>query len=402
MLEQLFFITVSVMIFGAIFFKMIKRNDTEYIALLVIEALGIIIDGVGIVLSINANIFLKILTYIMSIIIPIVVLILEYKNIDVINFIKFAQVKFYISTGNLKKAKEILLNIIAKNQNNYSAHKYLATIYEKEGGIRKAIDEYVICIELNKKDYDSYYKVATLLNELEKKDESIEMLYNLLNKKPDYYDATITLGNLLIEKENYKEAVSILTEALKYNPVSFELNYELGIAYTMLNDFQSAKECYEKAAEINSLYYNAKYSLAQIALLYKDLDTAEKYFQETLEDEDLQADSYYELAKISLMRGQKEIAIKYANIAIDIESKRISQKIKKEPLFIPILSKISIPFNLEEKETTNLTQKDLLAKEHLENTSNITMNMGYLNLKKQNKSKEEYEGERGLNTGREN
>ncbi len=389
MLEQLFFISTSVVLFGVIFFKMIKKNETEYIVLLILEALGIIIDGVGIVLNINTNIFLKVLTYIMSIVVPVIVLVLEYKNIDIINIIKFAQVKFYLSTGNLKKAKDILLTIIDKNPNNYSAHKYLAIIYEKEGGIRKAIDEYVRCIEINKKDYDSYYKVALLLNDLEKKDEAIEMLFGLLNKKPDYYNATITLGDLLIETENYKEAVTVFTEALKYRPVDFELNYGLGIAYTMLNDFQSAKECYEKAAELNNLYHNAKYSLAQIALLYKDLDAAEEYFVEALEDEELQADSYYELAKISLMKGRKDIAIKYANIAIDINSKKISEKVKKEPLFIPILSKISIPFNLEEKEDNHkLKEKEILAKEHLENTSDITMNMGYVNLKKKEQTEE--------------
>lgn len=389
MLEQLFFITVSVVIFGIMFYKMIKNNETGYIYLLILGAIGIIIDGIGIVANINTNIFLKILTYIMSIIIPGAVLILEYKNIDIINWIKFAQVKFYLKSGDLKKAKDILLTIIEKNPNNYNAHKFLAEIYEKEGGIRKAIDEYVRCIEINKKDYDSYYKVSLLLNELEKKDEAIEMLYELIEKKPDYYNANITLGNLLIETEKHKEAVTILTEALKYNPTSFDLNYELGIAYTLLNDFKSAKECYEKAAEINSLYYNAKYSLAQIAMLYKELDTAEEYFEQTIVDEELEADSYFELAKIKLMRGEKDTAIKYANIAIDIESKRISEKIKKEPLFIPIMAKISIPFNLEEKEESGkMTKQELMAKEHLENTTDITMNMGYVNFKNK-KEKEE-------------
>ena len=104
---------------------------------------------------------------------------------------------------------------------------------------------------------------------------------------------------------------------------------------------------------------------------------------ETSEDEELEADSYFELAKIKLMKGEKETAIKYANIAIDIESKRISEKIKKEPLFIPIMAKISIPFNLEEKEELGkMTKQELMAKEHLENTTDITMNMGYVNLKK--------------------
>ena len=69
MLEQLFFITMSVTIFGIMFYKMIKKNETGYIYLLILGAMGIIIDGIGIVANINTNIFLKIITYIMSIII---------------------------------------------------------------------------------------------------------------------------------------------------------------------------------------------------------------------------------------------------------------------------------------------------------------------------------------------
>ena len=43
---------------------------------------------------------------------------------------------------------------------------------------------------------------------------------------------------------------------------------------------------------------------------------------------------------------------------------------------------ISIPFNLEEKEEQGkMTKQELMAKEHLENTTDITMNMGYVNLK---------------------
>ena len=385
MLEQLLFLIMSVAIFGILFYKMIKKNETGYIFVLAICALGIIIDGIGIFFNFKSNMFFKIITYLISIIIPGVILVFEKKNIDIINFIKFWQVKMYLAAGDTKKAKEILLAIIEKNPKNYNAHKLLAEMYEKEGGIRKAIDEFVMCIEIDKKDYNSYYKIALLLNELEKKDEAIEMLHSLLDKKPDYQEATITLGDLLIEKEKYKEATSILIEALKYNPTSFDINYELGLAYTMLNDFKSAKECYEKAAELNSLYYNAKYSLAQIALLYKELDVAEEYFEQTLESDELEADSYFELAKIKLMKGQKDAAIKYANIAIDLESKRISEKIKKEPLFIPIMARISIPFNLEEREeASKMTKQELMAKNHLESTTDITANMGYINLKNQN------------------
>ena len=302
--------------------------------------------------------------------------------------------------GNNKKAKQALIDLVTKYPENYNGHKLLAKIYEQEGGMRKAIDEYVLAIDSNKKDYDSYYKVAELLNGLEKQDEAAEMLFNLLNKKPEYYKATELLGEILIKKELYKEAANVYQDALKYNPMSYDLNYNLGIVYTMLNDFQNAKICYEKAAEINSLSYHSKYFLAEIALIYKDIEEAEKYFMQVLDNEELSADAYYELAKVELLKGNKESAIRYANTAIDTDSGKIVPKIKKEPVFIPIIAKISIPFNLEEKEA-KLLEKELKAKEHLEETTEITRNLSNSDIEQmkiRNETKEFEKSEKDLDS----
>ncbi len=387
-IEQFIFTVVSLAIFVYMFFKMIKNNDTSYIVILILEAIGIAINFLGFALFIELNMLLNILKYVFSIVIPGIVIILEKRGMTLIEIMNIARAKMYLAAGNDKKAKEALLNLVSKIPDSYKGHKMLAELYEKEGGMRKSIDEYVQAIDINKKDYESYYKVAELLNHLDKKDEATEMLFNLLSKKPDMYKATELLGDILISKEMYKEAVNVYQEALKYNPVSYEINYNLGIAYTMLNDFQNAKICYEKAAQINSLLYNAKYSLAEIALIYKDLEEAEKRFLETIEEDELSADAYYELAKICLMKGEKETAINYVNTAIDIASKKIVEKVKKEPLFIPIMARISIPFNLEnqEEKETKLTEKEIKAKEHLEEMVDITRHLSYndINLLKKN------------------
>ena len=396
--EQFIFTVISLAIFVYMFFKMIKNNDTSYIVVLILEAVGIALNFLAFALFIELNIFLNILKYVLSIIIPGIVIILEKRGMTLIEMINVTKAKFYLAVGNDKKAKEALLNLVSKVPNSYKGHKMLAELYEKEGGMRKAIDEYVQAIDINKKDYESYYKVAELLNNLDKKDEASEMLMNLLNKKPDMYKATELLGDIFISKEMYKEAVNIYQEALKYNPVSYEINYNLGIAYTMLNDFQNAKICYEKAANINSLLYNAKYSLAEIALIYKDLEEAERRFLEAIEEEELSADGYYELAKIYLIKGDKETAIKYVNTAIDIHSKKIVEKVKKDPLFIPIMARISIPFNLDnqEEKENKLTPKEIKAKEHLEEMVDITRHLSYndINLLKKN-AKEK--GENNIN-----
>ncbi len=391
--EQLIFTVITFAIFVYMFLRMIKNNDTTYVIILVLEAIGIALNFVEVLFNVKLNMLFLILKYVLAIILPLAIIILEKNGFLLNEFLAVTRANFYLMMGNDKKAKQALIDLVTKKPQNYKAHKMLAQIYENEGGMRKAIDEYVQAIDIDKKDYDSYYKIANLLNGLNKKDEASEMLFNLLNKKPEMLEATNLLGEILLEQEKYKEAVNVYQEALKYNPVNYDLNYNLGIAYTMLNDFQNAKTCYEKAAQINSLLYNAKYSLAQIALIYKDLEEAEKRFLEAIEDERLSADGYFELAKIYLLKGDKETAIKYINIAIDENSMKIVDKVKKDPIFIPIMAKISIPFNLEDtsKEQEKLKIEERRAKEHLEEMCEITRNLSYNDinlLKKNRKSKE--------------
>ena len=393
--EQIIFTFISFAIFVLMFFRMIKNNDTTYVVILVLEAMGISLNFLEVLFDIKLNMIFVIIKYILAILLPILIIILEKKGISLLEMVNLQKAKIAMNLGDNKKAKQALLKILDKNPNSYKAHLMLAQVYENEGGMRKAIDEYVQAIDLNKKDYDSYYKVAKLLDGLDKKEEASQMLYSLLNKKPEMTEASILLGEILIENEMYKEAVNVYQDALRFDQVNYDLYYNLGIAYTMLNDFQNAKTCYEKAAEINSLLHNAKYSLAEIALIYKDLEEAERRFLETIEDEELSADSYYELAKIYLIKGDKETAIKYINTAIDANSKKIVEKVKKDPIFIPIMAKISIPFNLEEPEkeenSKELTEKEIKAKEHLEEMSELTRNLSYndINLLKKNGKKKE-------------
>ncbi len=401
-IEQLIFIIIAFALFVYIFIQLIKKNDTKYVPILAIQAVGIAIKFIEVCFIKETNIIVAILTYVLSIILPVFVIISEKKNSNLFDSIDSTIARIYLIFGNTKLAKDKLIKLVTRNPECYIGHKLLAQIYEKEGGERKAVDEYAQAIEINKKDYDSYYKVANLLIDLDKKDDAAQMLISLLNKKPEYVEATIALGDILIEKEDYKEAVNIYTEALKYNPTSFDLNYNLGIVYTMLNDFQNAKMYYEKASELNSLIYNTKYSLAEIAIIYKELEEAEKYLMQVVEDEELCAEAYLELAKISLLKGEKEQAIKYANVAIQENPKKIVEKIQKDVTFAIIISKLSIPFNLEVEENEKakkLTKKELIAKQHLEEMVEITKKIGYGNLKVN--KKEEIEKEEQIENQRE-
>ena len=330
MLEKLIFNMLAFSLFIIIFFKIIRKNDTNYIGLLILQAIGITISFFEIGLEIEGNTVCEIIRYSLSVVIPFIIIVLEIKGINFSEILSVVAAKVCLFFGNNKKAKEILVKLVSKYQESYLGHKLLAQYYEKEGGMRRAIDEYVTAIDLNKKDYKSYFKITTLLRELGKKDEAIQMLDTLLKTKPDCYEASCLMGELLCEQERFKEAAKVYMDALKFKPADFDLYYNLGIVYTRLSDFQMAKEMYEKAAAINHRTRGANYNLGLIAFIQRDFDNAEKYFEKSLYGE-TEAMSYYQLAKIYALKGEKDKAITFLNKAIELEPKflKIANKEKR-------------------------------------------------------------------------
>ena len=384
MLEEILFILIAFVLFMIIFSKIIRHNDYNYIAISIIQALGVAICFIEIKIGIHANVFFTLVRYLSSVILPTVVIFLELKGINFSELLITNIAKIMIAFGKDKEAKQMLLKLLEKYQNSYMAHILLAEIYEKEGGRRKAIDEYVMALDIKGNDYESYFKIAKLLKELDKKDESVQMLQTLLRTKPDYLEATMILGEILCEQERFKEAANVYQDALKYHSAEYDLYYSLGIVFTRLNDFVQAKDMYEKAAELNHKLFGAYYNLGQICFIERDFEQAEKYFEKCLYDDELEAMSYYGLAKIYVIKGLKEKAIVFINKAIEIDSSLL-KKASNEKLFETIKEYITVSVKMDEKEPEEkvLTDEDFMdvqytkelgekqAQVHLEDTTNL-------------------------------
>lgn len=370
MLEKLIFSLLACSLFIIIFFKIIRKNDANYIILLVLQAIGITVSFVEIKLGIDENTFWWTIRYLFSIIIPLAIIIMEAKGFNFSELLSVTTAKFFMMIGDTKTAKIILVKLVTKYPESYLGHKLLAECYEKEGGMRRAIDEYVTAVDINKKDYKSYFKIADLLRDLGKKDEAIQMLDTLVKTKPDCYEASCLLGELLCEQERFKEAANVYNAALIYKPGDFDLYYNLGIVYTRLSDFQMAKEMYEKAAAINHKMYGANYNLGLIAFIQRDYDTAEKYFENSLYGE-LEAMSYYQLAKIYVQKGDKDKAINFLNKAIELEPKLLKLA-EKEKSFDKIKEYITVSVKMDEKEDSEeefneeIVEKSIILKEQEE------------------------------------
>ncbi|MCL2341950.1 MAG: tetratricopeptide repeat protein [Firmicutes bacterium] len=371
MLGEIIFTTAAFILFIYIFlYKMIYKNDTAYLIVLLVQALGILINLIQILFGVLNNAFFTGVCYIFCIIIPALIILLEIKGINFSEIMYLTAARGYQLFGNNKLAKDILINLVTKYSRSYYGHKWLAEIYEKEGGMRKAIDEYVKVLDIRKDDYKSYFKISILLNDLGKKDESIQMLKILTKKKPEIYEAAEMLGNLYLEKERFNEALDLYMQALKIYPDKYEIYYNLGIVYTRMNDFEMAKEYYEKAAELNSDFVNSRYRLGQIALLYRDIDGAEDNFLNSLNGE-TEAEASLELSKIYALKNEPERSLKYANRAVDLEPE-LYKKVQEEPLLFSVKKDVVPPSEEMAKKKDVLSHKEKMVNEYLQDTYNLT------------------------------
>lgn len=375
MFEKIIFNVLAFTLFILIFLKLVRKNDTSYVYLLVLQFIGIVINFLELSIGKSFGAIAKLIMYILSVILPIFFIWLEYaKKIDFAEIFYLLISRIAVLMGKDEIAKKYLLQLVDKYPNSYKGHKMLAEIYERNEKYELALEEYDKVYELNPKDENIYLRIGKLYGNVGREKEAIEIFSDLLKKKPDYYEASMILADIYNSRQEYKEAVQVYMAALKYRPADYDLYYNLGMTYTMINDFAKAKECYEKAAQINSDLYHARYSLGQLNLLYGDLDEAEKYFMECIDAEEVSAGAYYYLARIAMIKGETEKAKNYANIAIE-ENPTIYEKMAEENIFMPIIDVVNKPkINIENKKKSkkrSLSKKEILIDLHLDSTCKL-------------------------------
>ena len=91
MIEALFFTIISFLLFIYMFFKMFKENDTNYVIILVLEALGIAINLVQVLAKVELILFFMIIKYVVGVILPVSVIALEKKEIPLIQLLQNIQ-----------------------------------------------------------------------------------------------------------------------------------------------------------------------------------------------------------------------------------------------------------------------------------------------------------------------
>ena len=389
MLEKILFNLIAISLLVVIISKIVKHKNGDYIYIITISLLGLMIHGLSLVIKTELPIGLIVFCWILSVVIPIAMIIMEIKKFYFTELLTLTKMKIY--KNDTKKLKEFLLKATQKCPNSYYCHKKLAQIYEKENNLDMALDEYMIAQENNKKDYDTTFKIAKLYDLTNRMENAEGVLNDLLNQKPDFVEASLLLSEIYYNNDQFQKSISVCEKAMKYNNFNYELNYYMGMAYARLNDFQTAENFYKTAAQINSLAYNAKFGLAQIYMIQNKVNEAELFFSQCVQDEKLEDLAYFYLAYIAKIKSQNEMAKKYLEVAIE-KNPLLYEKAKQEPMFTEIIKSIGKPIQekidkYRNKENKNKEKLDYELKlkfkneektlEHLEKSYKIIRTKNY-------------------------
>ena len=101
--EKIIFSILAFYLFLVMFFKMMKKVDSAYIIILILQAIGIALEFIEIIYSLNFNIIVKAIIYILAIIIPIIIIYIERKGRNFIELIHIARAKLYSFTRKYEK-----------------------------------------------------------------------------------------------------------------------------------------------------------------------------------------------------------------------------------------------------------------------------------------------------------
>ena len=109
MIEKIIFNLLAFAIFIFVFGRFIKKNDTSYVYILGLEFIGIVINFIELLSNITLNVFFKVVIWTLSVIIPGIMLLIEYKTkIDFPEMFNILLAKIALHSGNTEKAKDYL------------------------------------------------------------------------------------------------------------------------------------------------------------------------------------------------------------------------------------------------------------------------------------------------------
>jgi len=322
----------------------------------------------------------------------------------------YSEATKHFQNGKINEAKEICIDILKTEPNNFNALYLLGVIAFQTKNYSKSVEIITKAIEINSKNSEFYNFKGIVLVHLNKFEEAIQNWAKAIEIDPNSLDAFNNRGNALIKLKKNELALKDFDQAIKIKPNFAQAYNNRGVVLKDLNRFDLALESVNKAIEINTKYADA-YNLKGVILReLNQIEDSIKNYEKALELNPNFANAHVNVGNILLNENkQLDLALESFTKALKISTNlnflfgkyihtkawlsnwnsideeisslenKIDNEIKTSTPF-PILSLIDFP-DLQKKNAENFVENQYSLSNNLgpilKKTSNKKIRIGY-------------------------
>ncbi|MFW9824752.1 MAG: tetratricopeptide repeat protein [Candidatus Thorarchaeota archaeon] len=290
----------------------------------------------------------------------------KFKNLSekihnaMVQAIKFQQ------NGQLRRALDILENVLSENKNFDSALSLKATILKSMGQFKEAIRIANQVLESKPKDRDlliDLYEIKGIsLKNLRLYDEALQCYDKVINLNPELTAPYTNKGNVYMELDRLEESIEMHQKAIDINPID-ELGWNnLGVVHNLMNNFDDALKGFNEALRLNNRFYQSYWGKGMLLKKLGRFEESVEALDKTLAIEEANPSAWYHRGSSLFYLGHyKEAYLSYKR-ALDIEPSIAQGKHEKMNLLLNIFEDKAEPSVLDTMPLHGIRSMKLLNK----------------------------------------
>jgi tetratricopeptide (TPR) repeat protein len=232
---------------------------------------------------------------------------------------KIQKAILHFKQGQLKKADELLNEIIIYDSLNFEALYLKGTVCGNLGKHAKSIIFFIRAEKLDPKNAFLQHNLANAFLQIGQNNTAITHYQRAVKLMPTSQDIWLAFGKCLFNQNLYVDALNCYDKAIELKPDFIEAFYNRGHVYKVLNRLEEALSSYGKAIELKPDYADAYYNRGVLLNELNCFDEALENYNKVIALNTFDIDAYFNRGNIYQELRRLEEALSNYNKVIELK-----------------------------------------------------------------------------------
>ncbi len=224
---------------------------------------------------------------------------------------KFNEALTLFKKGEFLQSKNLCLEVLKEEPNNFRPFHILALIYFKEKDFIKSRENIEEAIKIKKDSFELYNLFAFILFNLKKFDLAIKNWDQTIKLNPDFAEAYNNKGNILFMQNKFQDALVNYDKSIEIKKDFADAFNNRGNVLRKLNKKKDSIESYKEAIKIKPNFAQAYKNLGSIFKEINVINDSIKNYEEAIKIDPLYLDALVDLGNILQEKGEIVAALNH-------------------------------------------------------------------------------------------